>query len=101
MGVLTADDRSPGLTVAPSDPLGGSRQYFTLARVSRDIFKQSSIGLIYTDEEYPAANEFNRIGGVDSRLKFRPSWTSTLQSVVSSTRIPGEATRPDRLLMST
>src|ERR1700741_4566604 len=52
LGILTADDRAPGLTVAPSDPLAGSRQYFTIARVSRDLFKQSSIGAIYTDQEY-------------------------------------------------
>jgi len=89
IGVLTADDRAPGLVVAPSDPLAGSRRYFTLARVSRDIFKQSSIGAIYTDEEYPAAGGFNRIGGLDSRIKFAPSWTVTLQSVVSSTLNPG------------
>jgi hypothetical protein len=89
IGLLTADDRAPGLTVAPSDPLAGSRQYFTLARVSRDIFKQSSIGAIYTDEEYPAAGGFNRIGGLDSRIKFTPSWTATLQSVASSTQNPG------------
>jgi hypothetical protein len=89
LGVLTADDRSPGLTVAPSDPLAGSRQYFTIARVSRDLWNQSSIGAIYTDEEYPAAGGFNRIGGVDSRIKLTPSWTTTLQSVVSSTQNPG------------
>ena len=89
IGVLTADDRAPGLTVAPSDPLAGSRQYFTIARVSRDIFKQSSIGAIYTDEEYPAAGGYNRIGGLDARLKFTPSWTATLESVVSSTQNPG------------
>ena len=89
LGVLTADDRAPGLVVAPSDPLAGSRRYFTIARLSRDIFKQSSIGAIYTDEEYPAAGEFNRIGGIDSRIKFAPSWTATLQSVVSSTLNPG------------
>jgi len=75
--------------VAPSDPRAGSRQYFTIARLSRDIFKQSSIGAIYTDQEYPAAKEFNRIGGVDGRIKFTPSWTATLQSVVSSTQLPG------------
>jgi Domain of unknown function (DUF5916) len=93
LGVLTADDRAPGLTVAPSDPLAGSRQYFTIARVSRDIFKQSSIGAIYTDEEYPAAHGFNRIGGLDSRIKFSPSWTATLQSVVSSTQFAGDIYR--------
>lgn len=89
VGILTADDRTPGLTVAPSDPLAGSRQYFTIARVSRDLFKQSSIGAIYTDQEYPAGDGFNRIGGLDSRLKFTPSWTATLQSVVSSTQHSG------------
>jgi hypothetical protein len=89
LGLLTADDRSPGLTVAPSDPLAGSRQFFTIARVTRDLMKQSSIGAIYTDQEYPAAGEFNRIGGLDSRIKFSPSWTATLQSVVSSTQLAG------------
>jgi len=89
IGMLAADDRTPGLTVAPSDPLAGSRQYFTIARVSRDIFRQSTIGAIYTDQEYPAAGGFNRIGGLDGRLKFTPSWTATWQSVVSSTEIPG------------
>jgi hypothetical protein len=89
IGVLTADDRAPGLVVAPSDPLAGSRQYFNLARVSRDIFRQSSIGAIYTDEEYPAGGGFNRIGGIDGRIKFTPSWSTTLQSVVSSTQNPG------------
>jgi hypothetical protein len=89
LGVLTADDRAPGLTVAPFDPLAGSRQYFTIARVSRDLFRQSSIGAIYTDQEYPAAGGFNRIGGLDGRLKFSPSWTATMQSVVSSSQLPG------------
>ena len=86
LGLLTADDRSPGLAVPAWAPLGGSRQYFTIARVSRDIFSQSSVGAIFTDQEYPAANQFNRIGGVDARLKFSPSWTSSLQSVVSSSQ---------------
>jgi hypothetical protein len=89
IGVLTADDRAPGLVVAPSDPLAGSRQYFNLARVSRDIFRQSSIGAIYTDEEFPAGGGYNRIGGIDSRIKLTSSWTATLQSVVSSTQNPG------------
>jgi hypothetical protein len=84
--VLTADDRSPGLEVPAWAPLGGTRQYFTIARVSRDLFKQSSVGAIFTDQEYPAANQFNRIGGVDARLKFNRNWTSSLQSVVSSSQ---------------
>ena len=89
LGILTSDDRAPGLVVAPSDPLAGSRQYFTVARVTRDIFRQSSIGAMFTDEEYPAAGQNNRIGGLDSRIKFTSNWTATLQSVVSSTQLPG------------
>ncbi len=85
LGILASDDRAPGLTVSPTDPLFKSRSYFTVARASRDIFKQSSIGAIYSDWEYPAANRFNRVGGIDSRLKFSSKLTANLQAVTSST----------------
>jgi hypothetical protein len=89
VGVMATDDRSPGLAVPDSDPLSGSRSYFTIARASRDIFRESSVGVIYTDWEYPAAKEFNRIGGVDTRLKFNANWTLEGQAVVSSTDCHG------------
>src|SRR5438132_10190390 len=82
---MSTDDRRPGLPVPDRNPLSGTRTYFTIARASRDIFKQSSLGVIYTDWEYPAAKEFNRIGGVDTRLKFNANWTLEGQAVVSST----------------
>ena len=44
LGVMTADDRSPGLAIPAYYPLSGLRSYFTVARVSRDIFRQSSVG---------------------------------------------------------
>ena len=88
VGILSSDDRAPGLSVTPDDPLSGSRSYFTIARVKRDIFQQSSVGLIYTDREYPVDGEFNRIGGIDSHLKLNSTWTANLQAVVSSTRNP-------------
>jgi len=86
VGLMSTDDRSPGLRVPDRNPLSGTRAYFTIARASRDIFKQSSLGVIYTDWEYPAAREFNRIGGVDTRLKFNPNWTLEGQAVVSSSQ---------------
>ena len=89
LGILAVDDRAAGLAVATDDQLFKERDYFTIARVSRDIFKQSSIGVIYTDWEFPAANSFNRIGGVDSRLKFTPNLIATLQGVVSSSSFGG------------
>ncbi|HET9408803.1 MAG TPA: DUF5916 domain-containing protein [Candidatus Sulfotelmatobacter sp.] len=98
VGFISTDDRSPGLAVpnfCPADDLGcstklsGVRSYFTVARVSRDIFKQSSVGVLYTDWECPATGEYNRIGGIDTRLKFSPNWTLEGQAVVSSSKLTG------------
>jgi uncharacterized protein DUF5916/cellulose/xylan binding protein with CBM9 domain len=86
LGILSSDDRGPGDGAPAGSPLEGARAIFNIGRVSRDIFRQSSVGAIYTDWELPAANEFNRIGGLDSRLKFDPNWTGTFQGVVSSTQ---------------
>jgi hypothetical protein len=86
LGFLAADDRAPGLIVSTSDPLFKTRSYFTIARVSRDIFKQSSIGAMFTDWEDPAANTYNRVGGIDARLKFSQQLTATAQGVVSSSQ---------------
>ena len=72
---MATDDRSPGLAVPDYSPFSGIRSYFTIARVSRDIFRQSSVGALYTDWECPTTGEFNRIGGVDTHLKFNPNWT--------------------------
>ena len=87
LGILATDDRGPGNRVPDSDPLAGERSTFAIARVNRDIFGQSSIGAIYTDWEFPAADEFNRVGGIDSRLKFNPNWTGNFEAVTSSTKI--------------
>jgi uncharacterized protein DUF5916/cellulose/xylan binding protein with CBM9 domain len=88
LGILASDDRGPGNSVPNDSPLAGDRATFTIARVSRDLFRQSSVGLIYTDWELPGAGAgaFNRVGGVDSRLKFNANWTGSFQAVASSTR---------------
>lgn len=86
LGILASDDRGPGDSVPSNSPLVGDRATFTIARVSRDLFGQSSVGLIYTDWELPGAGAFNRIGGLDSRLKFNPNWTGSFQAVASSTQ---------------
>ncbi|HEX9112217.1 MAG TPA: DUF5916 domain-containing protein [Terriglobales bacterium] len=85
LGILASDDRAPGLTVSPANSLFKSRSYFAVARASRDIFKQSSVGATYTDWEDPAANTFNRVGGIDARFKFSKQLAASAQGVVSST----------------
>jgi hypothetical protein len=100
LGLMSSDDRAPGLAVPSAclssslDPvcstsLSGIRSYFTVARASRDIFKQSTVGAIYADWECPRTGEFNRVGGVDTRLKLSPNWTLEGQAVVSSSRLLG------------
>ena len=98
VGLMASDDRAPGVAVPGSCPttslvcadnLSGIRSYFTIARVSRDIFKQSSIGAVYTDWECPTTGEFNRVGGVDARLKFKTNWTLEGQAVTSSSNLQG------------
>jgi hypothetical protein len=86
LGFLASDDRGPGDSVPTYSPFAGDRASFAIARVNRDIFNQSTIGLIYTDWEWPGAKEFNRIGGIDTRLKFSPNWTGSFQLVASSTQ---------------
>jgi hypothetical protein len=83
IGVLFADDRAPGRIVMPSDSRFGDRAYFSVARVNRDVGKDSTIGAIYTDREFHG--EFNRVGGVDARFKLGKNWTTSGQAVVSST----------------
>ena len=87
VGLLAADDRSPGLAEPDSSQFSGIRSYFTVARASRDIFRQSSVGVLYTGWECPMTGEFNRIGGVDTHLKFNPNWTLDGQAVTSSTKL--------------
>jgi hypothetical protein len=98
VGLMASDDRAPGLAIpnyCPSfsldclDNLYGIRSYFTVARVNRDIFKQSSVGAIYSDWECPATGEFNRVGGADARLKFNDSWVVEGQAVTSSSNLLG------------
>jgi hypothetical protein len=94
VGLMATDDRAPGLAVANALPFYGERSYFTIARVSRDIFKESSVGLLYTNWECPATGEYNRLGGADTRLKLNPNWTLEGQAVVSSSELKGNFLSP-------
>jgi hypothetical protein len=84
VGVLATDDRAPGEVLPPSDPHAGERATFTIARVSRDILDQSTIGAIYTDREFGGG--FNRVGGVDANLKIDQNWRLQGMAVASATQ---------------
>lgn len=84
IGAMLIDDESPGKRVSDSDPLSDRRAYFGIVRASRDILKQSSIGVIYTDRQFEGS--YNRVGGLDARLKLGANWSADLQAATSSTR---------------
>jgi Domain of unknown function (DUF5916) len=98
VGALFADDRSQGLSVTPYDPLAGHKAYFGVLRVNRDIGKESSVGLIYTDRELhtvpgeaqcidnPCIVGANRVGGFDAKIKPDAKWLITVQGVESHTK---------------
>ena len=84
VGALLADDESPGKSVPESDPLSGSRARFGVFRVNRDILSESTLGMIYTERALELG--FNRVGGVDTRLKLNKNWVFSGQGVASRTR---------------
>lgn len=83
LGFMFADDRAPG-DLPDSNPLQGTRAYYSIGRVNRDLGRQSTLGVLFTDREYEGS--FNRVGGLDTRIKFDKHWVLTGQAVVSSTR---------------
>ena len=83
IGVLAIDDRQPARTVPDADPAHNKRAGFFVGRVSQDVGENSSVGLIYTDEEF--AQGWNRVGGGDFNLRIDKHWTALGQLVESST----------------
>jgi len=88
LGILAVDDREPGQTVQPGDPLFNKKAQFYVGRVSQDLGtgknKGSNVGLMYTDEEFGGG--FNRVGGLDFTLRLNSHWTALGQMVESATK---------------
>jgi len=84
LGFILADDKSPGESVANNDPNFGKKATFAIARVNYDLFKQSTIGFIYTDREF--AGSWNRIGGIDGNFKWHKNYFANFQILATSTK---------------
>lgn len=92
IGLFAIDDREPGQTVAPGDPLYNQRAKIFVGRVSQNFGKGSSLGAIYTDDEF--GQGWNRIGGIDFTARFNNQWTALGQMVESSTKGTVESGNP-------
>jgi hypothetical protein len=87
LGFFAIDDRQPGETYGLGEPLYHHRAKYTVARVSQDVGSNgSTIGLIYTDEEFGGG--WNRIGGLDFTARINPNWSVIGQMVESSSMGP-------------
>ena len=84
IGALFADDASPGKSVPRGDPLDGKKAYFGILRVARDFGKQNSFGMIFTERNFEGS--YNRVGGVDTNLRWGKNWSGHAQALASSTR---------------
>jgi len=84
LGLFSIDDREPGQTVSSGDPLYDKRATIAVGRVSQEFGTGSSIGAIYTDEEF--GQGWNRIGGIDFTARMNSKWTAQGQMVESSTK---------------
>ncbi len=92
LGFFAIDDREPGETYAPDDPLYLDKgQILRRARL-KDLGKNSSVGLIFTDQEFGGG--WNRVGGLDFTARLNKSWTALGQWVECSTMGPDAP--PDR-----
>jgi hypothetical protein len=84
LGVLAIDDELPGDLAPEGDPLHGERAWNGVARVRRDVSRQSNVGLFFTDREL--GDGHNRVASADARIKIDDNWETKLQGAWSETR---------------
>ena len=84
LGFLATDDRAPGQSVDPSDPLHGALTPIGVARVAREFGQQSSVGMFFSDRQF--GSSFNRVYSVDWRLKLNNNWSVKAQAIRSYDR---------------
>ncbi len=93
LGGIFIDDEAPGKRVTANDPLYGKRAFFSIFRASRDVQSQSKIGLIYAGREL--GRSYNRVAGVDGRLKLNQNWAVPFMAAVSFNRLEDDSRRSD------
>ncbi|MCI0601796.1 carbohydrate binding family 9 domain-containing protein [bacterium] len=85
IGALSVNDESPGKNVAEHHPISGDKAIFSVFRISRDILEGSNLGILFTDREFESS--FNRVAGIDGRLKLNSNWAGSFQAVTSVTQL--------------
>jgi hypothetical protein len=68
----------------PSD----KKSFSNIFRIKRDLFEESHIGLLFATRD--VEKSFNRIAGIDTRLRFLTHYTLNYQYVYSCTKEPSD-----------
>ena len=105
IGILAVDDRGPGRSVPDGDPLRRKRAYYTVGRLTRELWKQSQVGVFFSDREMSAlpadrslcqnnapsstqqiacVTNSNRVGGADFTFHFGDHFQSFGQAAMSA-----------------
>ena len=85
-GLLYANDEAPGKIVPETSPLFDSKANFGIARVTRDIFSQSTVGLLFTSRTFEGSD--NHVLGGDFRFRLGDHWQASGQAVRNWTDHP-------------
>jgi hypothetical protein len=67
IGMFLADDQAPGKVDDPKDPAFDQSATDVLGRVKFDLYRNSHVGVIYTDREF--LNGYGRVIGFDNALR--------------------------------
>ena len=84
LGMLVADDRSPGESVAPEDPDYRKHALVGIFRATSDLGAQSNVGVLFTDRELNGG--FNRVGSLDTSLRLGANWAAFARGTITATR---------------
>ncbi|CAM2066769.1 Carbohydrate binding family 9 domain-containing protein [Sulfidibacter corallicola] len=80
IGALIANDKAPG-QIHPNHIDYGHDANYGIARLTRDVFSQSRIGMLYTHRELNGRR--NDVASVDGRFTLNANWTAQVQAVHS------------------
>jgi hypothetical protein len=67
VGMFLADDEAPGNLDDASDPRNGQKAYNVLGRVKYDLYRNSHVGVIFTDREF--MSDYSRLVMLDTALR--------------------------------
>lgn len=84
LGVLVANDEAPGKVDDPHSRLFGRKAQVVVGRAKYDIYRESHIGMLFTDREF--LNSYSRLAFIDGGLRLGASARSGFQVIYSDRR---------------